>query len=179
MGEQDIYITFKKLFEEHYTKLCSLAYNYLKDIDQSKDVVQEVYIKIWEKKKTVITEANAHYYFYTSVKNNCIDLLRKHKYTLSLDDKVVTEKTSNNLAPDIDEDKSEVNTQEFVQRALDRLPPKCKTIFMMSRFDNMTYAQIADKLGLSVKTVENQMGKAIRIMREFIKENKIITTSLY
>lgn len=174
MKESQAYTSFKKLFDKHYSELCSLAYNYLKDVEKSKDVVQEVYIKVWEKKQNLITEKNAHYYLFTSVKNNCIDILRKHKYTLSLSDEVV----ANTLADDEidnnhDESDKHITVQEFIQKALEELPPKCKIIFMMSRFDKMTYKQIAEKLNISVKTVENQMGKAIRIMREYIKKHKL------
>lgn len=171
MKETQAYISFKKLFEKHYNELCSLAYNYLKDFEKSEDVVQEIYIKVWEKKQNLVTEKNAHYYLFTSVKNNCIDILRKHKYTLSLSDEVVANKLTDDES--YDNDDNNITAQEFIQKALEELSPKCKLIFMMSRFDNMTYKEIADKLNLSVKTVENQMGKAIRIMREYIKTHKL------
>ncbi|WP_062052903.1 RNA polymerase sigma-70 factor [Aquimarina longa] len=173
MKASQTYTSFKKLFEKHYSELCSLAYNYLKDLEKSKDVVQEVYIKVWEKKQNLITEKNAHYYLFTSVKNSCIDILRKHKYTLSLSDETVANTLADDETYDNDDEDENITVQEFIKKALEELPPKCKLIFMMSRFDNMTYKEIAEKLNLSVKTVENQMGKAIRIMREYLKKHKL------
>ncbi|PKV50265.1 RNA polymerase sigma-70 factor (ECF subfamily) [Aquimarina sp. MAR_2010_214] len=175
MKERILYDSFRKLFEKHYAELCSLAYNYLKDTERSKDIVQEVFIKVWEKKKDLVQESNAHYYLFTAVKNNCIDVLRKHKYTLSLSDDAVANKVADEETDTIEKKQNEPTTQEFIQKALDELPPKCRVIFMMSRLDAMTYQQIADKLEISVKTVENQMGKAIRIMREYIKRHDIPT----
>lgn len=169
------FIKFESFFKKYYQELTSIAYNYLKDKDDCKDIVQEVFIKVWEKKKDLIDDPKAIYYLVTAVKNNCISKLRKKVYHLSVEDATI----QNEIRADIyNEESAEIqfSTHEFITTALEKLPPKCATIFKLSRFDSMTYLDIAKKLDISVKTVENQMGKAIKIMRNYIKENPLPLT---
>ena len=163
---------FQMFFNKHYQELCSVAYNYLKDESDSKDVVQEVFIKIWNNRVDLVDDPKAIYYLVTSVKNNCISLLRKQFHHLSVNEEEVINKfmLETNIEP---VEEKEFNIYEFVESALKELPPKCAIIFKMSRYDSMTYLQIAEKLDISVKTVENQMGKAIKIMRDYIKINPL------
>ncbi|CAA0148563.1 RNA polymerase ECF-type sigma factor [Tenacibaculum maritimum] len=166
------FVKFEILFKKSYKELSSVAYHYLKDEEESKDVVQEVFIKVWEKRKDLIEDPQAIFYLVTAVKNNCISKLRKKMQHLSVDDVMVR----NTLKEDVSKEsysEEELDVYQFVNKALEELPPKCLIVFKLSRFDLLTYAQIAERLGISIKTVENQMGKAIKIMRSYIKENPL------
>ncbi|MCT4674082.1 MAG: RNA polymerase sigma-70 factor [Prolixibacteraceae bacterium] len=161
---------FHLLFDKHYASLCSLAYNYLKDESESKDVVQEVFIKVWSHKKELVDDPKAQYYLFTAVRNNCISLLRKKIHHLSVEDDGVLNKLE---MENQDSEKHEFDTNQYIEKALSILPPKCAVIFKMSRLESMTYGEIAKDLDISLKTVENQMGKAIKLMREYLKKNPI------
>lgn len=162
---------FQVFFEKHYQKLCSIAYNYLKDKDASKDVAQEVFINIWNKRKDLVDDPKAIYYLITSVKNNCISILRKRVNHLSINEEEVI--NSIKIDTTASQEYNEIDIYVFIENALTELPPKCAIIFKMSRYKSMTYMQIAENLNISVKTVENQMGKAIKIMRNYIKTNPL------
>ena len=166
-----LYSDFQKLFRLHHNTLCMHAYKYLADSDESQDAVQEVFVKFWEIKQDMVNDKNALYYLITAVRNNCISRLRKKVHTVSMEDETVYNKiTDTPLEEDI---KESTDIQALVDEALALLPPKCGAVFRMSRIDKLTYQQIANELGISIKTVENQMGKAIGIMREFARTHYI------
>lgn len=156
---------FRSRFNEHYQRLCAIAYGYLADTDDSEDIVQEVFINIWDKKKDDLPEKEFAAYVTTAVKNSCISFLRKRcSFTVSLEDNL----SVGAHIPDedtIDEDKK--SSEELLEEALRVLPSKCKEIFLMSKLHGMKYKEIATSLSISEKTVENQMGKAIKLLREF------------
>ncbi|MBB6273935.1 RNA polymerase sigma-70 factor (ECF subfamily) [Pedobacter cryoconitis] len=174
---EPLYSDFQKLFRLHHHTLCMHAYKYLADSDESQDAVQEVFVKFWEIKKEMVNDKNALYYLITAVRNNCISRLRKKVHTISMEDEVVSNQITDTPA---EEDKKEnTDIQALVDEALALLPPKCGAIFRMSRIDKLTYQQIANELGISIKTVENQMGKAIGIMREFARTHYIPFSILF
>lgn len=169
---EPLYSDFQKLFRMHHHTLCIHAYKYLADSDESQDAVQEVFVKFWEIKQDMINDKNALYYLITAVRNNCISRLRKRVHTLSMEDETVYNKLTD--TPSEEEDtKQSTDIQALVDEAMALLPPKCGAVFRMSRIDKLTYQQIANELGISIKTVENQMGKAIGIMREFARTHYI------
>lgn len=162
---------FETIFKQHYQRLCSYAYTYLKDVDSSEDIVQEVFIKIWEKEKLQMEADNLKFYLFTAVRNNCLTKIQKNKknYFQELEDKDIPDE----IKIEIEEENKNFDPKILISKAMDQLPPKCREVFMMSRISGLTYRQIADSLGISIKTVENQMGKAIKVMKVFAKENGI------
>ncbi len=165
--EQD----FEQLFRLHYQRLCSYAFTFLKDESGSEDIVQEVFIKVWEKEKMEIGVDKLKFYLFTAVHNNCLTLLQKNKnaHTKELEDEDGSDEMMIRLDP---EDKGK-DPKVLIAKAMEQLPPKCREVFMLSRVSGMSYRQIADSLGISIKTVENQMGKAIKVLRVFAAENGI------
>lgn len=156
---------FKQLFSELYQPLCNHAYKYLQDRDESEDVVQELMIKIWETRKDLLSEKSLKYYLFIAVKNRCITLLRKKNYMLDIDEMSI------DIAEEIPETKPLPDANQLIEKAFNGIPPKCLEIFKLSRIEKLSYKQIAEKLEISVKTVENQMGKAIKHIREFVKQH--------
>lgn len=156
---------FKSRFNEHYPRLCSIAYEYISDADDSEDIVQELFINIWDKGKDALPDKEFAAYITTAVKNACISFLRKKcSYTVSIEDAP----SAGAHLPDEDTlDTDRKSPEELLSEALAVLPPKCKEIFLLSKLKGMKYREIAELLSLSEKTVENQMGKAIKLLREF------------
>lgn len=162
------YQMFRKVFFEQYKPLCQYALTLVKEPDTCEDIVQDILLKVWEKKQDLLGKEEIRFYLFAAVRNNCLTVLEKKK-KLVVVELTGYEKNSHNeegaanAAVDAD-------TNELVEEALSRLPPKCREVFMMSRISKLTYREIADALGISVKTVENQMGKALGIIRLFMKE---------
>lgn len=162
---------YEGFFRQHYEKLCSYAYTFLKDEESCEDLVQDVFIRIWEQRQDLIGSDQLKFYSFTAVRNNCLTWLQKNKKhsVVALQDQDAAEEITVRLDPaDATKD-----PQALIAKAMEQLPPKCREVFMLSRLSHQTYQQIADSLGISIKTVENQMGKAIRILRLFAKENHI------
>ena len=167
---------FETLFKQHYQQLCSYAFTFLKDAESSEDVVQELFSKIWEKQKLEIGATQLKYYLFTAVRNNCITRLQKNKknYFEELKDEDATDE----MKIFLEKNEEAAQPKELIAKAMELLPPKCREVFLLSRLSGHTYMQIAESLGISVKTVENQMGKAIRLMKAFAKENNIYAAML-
>lgn len=161
------YGLFREDFHQYYSTLCQYAFTILKDADLCEDVVQEVFLRVWEKKQELVGSKELRFYLFTAVRNNCLTALEKsRKYsTTSLNDHdAVAEQKE--LFPEKQNGKT---YDELLAEALAQLPPKCREVFILSRMSKLTYQQIGDTLGISVKTVENQMGKALRTLRGFVK----------
>ena len=163
------YSKFVELFRLHYNALANYAYSILKNKQDAEDVVQEMFIKLWQKKPEVIDTPQVKFYLLTATKNGCISFLRKQAGKIIVDAETISLQTTTGETSDMPIE----DIKEFVNKALALLPPQCLAIFKLSRFGQLTYQQIADELGLSVKTVENQMGKALRIMRNYARQNNI------
>lgn len=157
---------FKDLFSREYGGLCRYALAYVQDSHLAEDIVQETFIKIWEKKQDLISSPDARFYLITAVRNNCISSLRKLR-----SQNIVFPEAAPEPEPEIYfttmQQREEMNEQaRKISEALDRLPPKCREVFLLVKMQGLSYRQAADTLDISVKTVENQMGKALKILRE-------------
>lgn len=162
------YSLFETLFRAHYNALANYAFSIVKNQQDAEDVVQEVFIRLWQTKPAALGTDQAKFYLLAATKNGCISLLRKQA------GKFMVEPDGLQVAAAEDEPAGGViDLSAVVDKALAALPPQCLAIFKLSRFGKLTYQQIADELGISVKTVENQMGKALRIMRTFAKQYNV------
>ena len=140
---------------------------YLGDRDAAQEIVQDVFINLWQKKDVIDPAKSVKAYLYTSVKNRCLNHIRDNKKFRSyyLDVELELE------IPHEDTDNiSESETRDKISAALDKLPERCRQVFELSRFDEMKYKEIAEKLGISVKTVEVQVSKALKILRNELRE---------
>jgi RNA polymerase sigma-70 factor (family 1) len=167
---QSLYDSFRQAFYQHYQSLCQYAFTLVKDTHACEDIVQEMFLRVWDKKQELIGTEELRYYLFTAVRNNCLTHIEKTKKTILTDysgEEIIAEQTTT-----IAEKSKEPDFNALVGEALDRLPPKCREVFVMNRLGKLTYQQVADTLGISIKTVENQMGKALKMMRAFIKEKQ-------
>jgi RNA polymerase sigma-70 factor (family 1) len=154
---------YEKLFRQNYVLLVRFAKDIVKDKDTAEDLVQEVFVKIWERRESIEIKTSVKAYLYMAVKNHCFTRLKAEQRHAYMDESLADDlRFSDN---DTDKDTNTIDLHQHISNALDKLPPRCALIFKMSRFEYKTYQEIADVLELSVKTVENQMSKALQLMR--------------
>ncbi|MET0637070.1 MAG: RNA polymerase sigma-70 factor [Chitinophagaceae bacterium] len=159
---------FEMLFKTHFNALNAYAYTILKDNHQAEEIVQQVFCRIWEKKEDLSIHTSIKAYLYRAVYHDSLNYLKHKKvmaqyasYALRQGEHQVSGSAEKVLAAELN---------EKIRDAMNELPEQCRTIFQMSRFGHMKYQEIAEAMGLSVKTIENQMGKALRLMRGKLAE---------
>jgi RNA polymerase sigma factor, sigma-70 family/RNA polymerase sigma-70 factor, Bacteroides expansion family 1 len=155
---------FESLFNDHYSRLCAYAYNFLKEQEASEEIVQEAFFKLWIKRKDIVIESSMESYLYRAVRNASLNLIKhiniREKYK---------EYNQEEIEYDEQIDRDPANASELelkIRASIDLLPEQRKKIFILSRYEQLKYREIAEHLGISVKTVENQMGKALKFLRE-------------
>lgn len=159
--------SFGYFFKANYHTACLVANRYVHDNQEAEDVVQDVFIRIWEKRDELNIHTNLKHYLLNSVRNTSINYIQRKK-GLSVDLEIGD---TQHLK---DENDSEFLNEEFaskIDRAIENLPPRCKRIFLLAFVDNLTYQEIADTLGLSKNTVKTQMGIAYKLLREQLKDS--------
>ena len=159
---------FEQVFKTHFKALHSYAYTILKDDAIAEEMVQNVFFKLWEKKEQLDIQTSLKAYLYKAVYHESLNYL-KHQKVKSVHqayDMHSTDHTSNLAEKKL----LQGELENKLQMAMNDLPEQCRTIFQLSRFEELKYREIADTLGLSVKTVENQMGKALKILRSKLVE---------
>ena len=159
---------FELLFNTWYNKLCSYANGFLKDLDASEEIVQEVMFKVWMNRESLEITSSVQSYLFRSVRNGCLNLL-KH-VNIREEYKSAKEREDSTIQRSHEEEMMVTELEVKIREAIERLPMERRKVFIMSRYDGMTYKEIADKLGISVKTVENQMSKALKFLREELAE---------
>ncbi len=153
---------FEILFKTFYKPLLQFAYRYLNDVDMCKDVVQEVFYKIWENSKNLDSAKNIKSYLFTAVRNQCLKKIQKLNIEREYASSYVI------LHDDIRHIEDHIHAKELekqINDVIDKLPEKGKMIFCLSRFDKLTYAEIAKVLDISVKTVETHMSRALKAIQ--------------
>ena len=167
--QQGDVVAFNGLFDTYYVPLCHFACRYLSDLDTSRSVVQEVFIDLWVRRRKLTVDYSIKSYLYQSVKNRTIDYLRKQKESAELSASLEELRQ----APPRDLI-SETELSARISQAISQLPDKCREIFLLCKFDGMKYSQIAEKLDISIKTVEMQMGIALKKLRNSLYDLRMI-----
>ena len=154
---------FEVLFHTHCQPLIYFAYRYVRDKSIAEDVVQEAFVNIWKNRSRFDFSQNMKSYLYTSVKNYALKFLRHSEVRLKGVDQIQI-RLGMVSTPDEVLDYKEI--EQIVEQTIRELPEKCGQIFSMNRFDGLTYAEIAEILNISIKTVETQMSRALRFLRK-------------
>lgn len=156
-------VVFEQLFKDYYGRLCNYVNTILNDVDESEEIVQSTFIALWEKRESLVIHTSVKSYLYQAVHNQSLNKI-KHNQVKQSHFEYVTAQNNVNVS---DGYQSLVGKElgEMIGVAVESLPPQCRTVFTLSRFSGLSYAEIATRLDVSVKTVENHMGKALRIMR--------------
>lgn len=156
--------TFEEVFRTHFKCLHAYASTLLRDPGTAEEIVQNMFVRLWEKKEEIDIKEKISSYLYRAVHNDCLNYLKHLKVRSAYQSHVMRQQIPN----DKEKTSEKVSVRELetrLEQALNQLPEQCRTIFQLSRFEELKYKEIADKLGLSIKTVETQMGKALRLMR--------------
>ena len=153
---------FERLFKSHFRRLHAYACTLLKESSQAEEMVQHVFARLYERAGDIHIETSTEAYLYRSVYHECLNHQKHLKVRRAYQAHAARqgEPSSGNPGSPL----RELETR--IRAAMNELPEQCRTVFQLSRFESLKYREIADHLGISVKTVENQMGKALRIMRE-------------
>lgn len=156
-------MAFEKLFHLFYERLARYAWSILEDQDTAEEIVQDVFVKLWENRTTIEIQLAIRPYLFKSVHNRCLNLIRHLKVRKDHQESVLLQQDDNHSSVHAQVEVKELKVR--IEQAMEKLPPECRKVFRLSRFDELSYKEIAQCLDISVKTVENQMGKALRIMR--------------
>ena len=167
---------FETIFKAYYSNACTFAQSFVKDPEIAKDVVQETFIRLWDKRFCLKIETSFKSYLFRSIYNASINAINKNKL-LSQKSKEIIEEitfqnqlTNQNLNADIIEEISARELEIEIEKAIEKLPRQCNEVFKLSRNGQFSYAQIAEKLDVSVNTVKTQMKRALARLREVIEK---------
>jgi RNA polymerase sigma-70 factor (ECF subfamily) len=159
---------FEMIFRTYYQPLCRYACTFLNHKEQAEEVVQWAYIQLWEKRQQLEIQSSLKSYLYRMVRNRCLNIIKHEKVKQQ---HAVHQLASAETAYEPVSQKVIINELETkIAEAMRALPAQCRLVFQLSRFEELKYQEIAHQLQISVKTVENHMGKALKIMRSHLKD---------
>jgi len=158
---------FEKLFRQFYPHLCLYATQVLKNPSAAEEIVQELFVRLWEKREETQIDTSVKNYLFRSVKNHCLNYIKhnqiKNEYSL----KVLAESKTEDASEDIE---TQAELFQKIEESIAALPEKRQEIFRLSRQEGLKYREIAEKMNISIKTVETQMGLAIKSLREKLRD---------
>lgn len=155
---------FESFYKKHHPSLVAYAIYLIGSKEDAIELVNDVFVSVWKKKDNLEISDSLKPYLFRAVKNKCINHYQKK--VIPMHDIQDIETASSSKA---DEQLNYKESMLRVEQVLELLPPKCKQVFMMSRIDDLSYKEIAEFLDISIKTVENQMSKALKIFRKNLK----------
>ncbi len=166
-GNDDI-VEFEKLFRKYYAGLVNFSFSFIKDIDASEEIVQDFFYNYWKNRKEINIRFSVKSYLYRAIKNNSLKYLEAQAVRRKYADKVKDISKDHSGHENSELEYTELN--RLIEKTLEDLPERCSQIFRMSRFDGLKYTEIAKELSISVKTVESNIGKALKLLRKRLGE---------
>ena len=165
---------FNKSFDSYYNQLCYFADKLLADFDLSKSIVQQVFVDLWLKREKLNVHYSLKSYLYNSVRNAAINSLRHKK----VESKYLSNHEQNDY-PVFRDLMEEAELNDRINQAINELPERCRQVFTLCRFEGMKYAEIADELNISIKTVEMQMGIALKKLRHKLSDYQMVNLMVF
>lgn len=156
-------LEFEKLFKEHFTYLSNVAYGVVRNEEDSYDIAQQVFTKLWDKREQVDVGGNIKSYLHRATLNTSFNFLEKHKRIVKIDDDKIRDTNLHSIEVNTDYLSGEVD--EAIKKAISQLPDKCKMVFALSRFSDKTNKEIAEELNVSIKAVEKHISRALKELR--------------
>lgn len=161
-------VSFEQLFHQYYPGLCQYAKSLLGKPEVAEEVVQDVFYNIWKNRVSLRIDRSLKSYLYRSAYNNSMMYLRKMRREYFLEDGSLVDQSLDSPDPSQVLQLNEVSA--LISKTLDRLPDRTREIFQMNRQEGLKYREIADRLSISVKTVEANMGKALKALRNSMEK---------
>ena len=157
---------YENVFRTYYNGLCRYASTWIDNREDAEEIVQTVFVKLWEKREDRIIEISIKSYLYKSVYHSALNYLKHQK----IKRQYMEMNKQGELAPNASENLQTKELRHKINAAINALPEQCRLVYKLSRFENLKYKEISNVLNISIKTVENHMGKALRLMRENLSE---------
>lgn len=163
---------YEAVFRQYYKPLAGYAFRFLGEMASAENIVQDVFLRLWQKRKELVITTSLQNYLFRSVKNHCLNHLDHEKIKSSYTKSVVCREADRH---DFGEFFPEIGLLHKIEVAIGALPDKRQEIFRLAREEGLKYREIAERLGLSVKTVEAQMTLALKSLRDTLKEYRNLT----
>ncbi len=160
---------FDYVFHEYYSSLCYYASQFIENHKDIEDLVQELFVTIWEKGEQLYIDSSLRAYLFVAVKHRCISHLRKQKSAEKYEDYLKSVLETNHNA--VEQQYTERELREMIDQAVENLSPKCAEVFRLSREQGFSNQEIADQLSMSKRTVETHISNALRSLRAELQEN--------
>lgn len=158
---------FRFFFDKYYNYLCNFVNVYIRDPDMSEEIVQGIYVYFWENREKIKIEISIESYLLRAAKYKSLNYIRNNKIRGIIHEKLYEfTETSYEMPVNVI---STGQLREIIEKSVNSLPERCREIYILGKEKNLTYKEIASELDISVKTVENQMGKALKRLREMLK----------
>ncbi|GAB5555049.1 MAG: RNA polymerase sigma-70 factor [Saprospiraceae bacterium] len=165
LKHSDDKLALKELFQAYHGYVCATIYKIIKEQNTVEDLAQEVFLRFWQKRDQITISTSVQAYLRRMAINEALGHLRKKKvFEEEINNETMGGSTSGGEGQYLH---GELKDQ--VRAAVDQLPSRCRTVFQLSRYEEMSYKEIAVEMDISVKTVENQMGKALKFLRKELK----------
>lgn len=161
----------RRLFDRYYPRLLSAVYAYIPDEETCKDLAQDVFVELWNKRETLDIHTSLGAYLRRAAVNRALNHIKVNRRTV-LDESADRHDAADTSAQDIRHKNEQERLETVLHAAIERLPEKCRLVFSLSRFEHLSHREIAEQLGISVKTIENQITKAMRLLREAMLEHR-------
>ncbi|HSH45498.1 MAG TPA: RNA polymerase sigma-70 factor [Longimicrobiales bacterium] len=153
----------ERLFRDHYAELCAFVYGYTRSHDVAEDIVQDLFMSVWKDPDRWAGDGGGRTLLFVAARNRALDHYRHRRVRDRYAQRTAAEGAASSPPPD--EDVAQREIQQALDAAISNLPERARAIFVLSRKDGLTYRQIAQRLGLSVKTVETQMSRSLKKLR--------------
>lgn len=165
---ENSYRDFETIYKHYYDYLCHYAWKFVGEKELAEEVVSEVFYKLWKNKKKIKVKTSFRSYLFIAVRNQSFDYLRKTRKVNYIDDtEAIRSKNVDHHSPLEETIFNEI--YHNLEKAIENLPQQCRLIFRMSRDEGLRYKEIANQLNISIKTVETQMGRALKKLRKAIQ----------
>lgn len=158
---------FRYFFEKYYIEICDLVNFYIRDPEMSEEIAQDIFVQFWEKREAIKIITSVKLYLLKTAKNKALNYIRNKKNKLKIHEVLINTGTDIIEYPENNMDIEYI--RELLKKAEDSLPPRCRKIFILAKKNELSYKEIAEELEISVKTVENQISKALKKLKDYTK----------
>ena len=182
--KMDDEVAFKVIFNKYYPRLYYFIFEFVRLKDLAENIVQDTFFTLWNKRHELTDNTNFGAYLFTVAKSNCLYRLRDQKYRkqLFIEDSADSAELETNLNVLSSIDSSTYTFDEIeriIQETLDELPPQCKRVFILSRFEEKKNREIAEELDISVKVVEKHISKGLKVFKTALKDYLPLVSYLF